>query len=250
MRVAQVAAVAGVSVRTIRHYHRVGVLPEPPRSANGYREYGIRDAALLVRARRLVALGLRLEQVADVLAGERDHDLRGVLVGIDADLAAQEAELRDMRRRIATLLEAGGSALPDDVGPVTEVIARIAGTDGAGSELAGLDADLLAVLPFASGAPATGAETVDEAELRSIYADLASLREAEPDDPRVGALADRACDFFLAHVGAPDSGTAPFGPRPGDVEGVDGAALLASAFDGLAPAQRAVIERIADRIGA
>jgi DNA-binding transcriptional MerR regulator len=35
----------------IRHYHRVGLLPEPARKANGYREYSLRDAVELARVR-------------------------------------------------------------------------------------------------------------------------------------------------------------------------------------------------------
>lgn len=32
------ARLAGVTVRTLRHYHQVQVLAEPPRTSNGYRE--------------------------------------------------------------------------------------------------------------------------------------------------------------------------------------------------------------------
>ncbi|HJF65313.1 MAG TPA: MerR family DNA-binding transcriptional regulator [Slackia equolifaciens] len=45
MRSKEVAEFAGVTVRTLRHYHQLGILPEPPRSANGYREYGAVDVA-------------------------------------------------------------------------------------------------------------------------------------------------------------------------------------------------------------
>ena len=67
MRIGELADLVGVSTRTIRHYHHVGVLPEPARTAIGYREYGLADAVRLVRARRLTDLGLSLEEVADVL---------------------------------------------------------------------------------------------------------------------------------------------------------------------------------------
>ncbi|GAT66905.1 merR family transcriptional regulator [Planomonospora sphaerica] len=41
MRIGELAALAGVSTRTVRHYHRLGLLPEPERRANGYRVYGL-----------------------------------------------------------------------------------------------------------------------------------------------------------------------------------------------------------------
>lgn len=39
MRSGELAELAGVSVRTLRHYHRIGLLPEPPRTSAGYRTY-------------------------------------------------------------------------------------------------------------------------------------------------------------------------------------------------------------------
>lgn len=58
MPIGELASAAGVTVRTVRHYHSVGLLPEPAKRPNGYREYGTRD---LLRIRRLVALGLTLQ---------------------------------------------------------------------------------------------------------------------------------------------------------------------------------------------
>ena len=39
MRIGDLAAAAGVSPDTIRHYERTGLLPPAARSANGYREF-------------------------------------------------------------------------------------------------------------------------------------------------------------------------------------------------------------------
>ena len=40
LTIGQLAAYAGVTVRTVRHYHQIGLLPEPERDASGYRRYG------------------------------------------------------------------------------------------------------------------------------------------------------------------------------------------------------------------
>ena len=40
MRIGELAGLVGISTRAIRHYHRVGPLPEPARTANGYRIAG------------------------------------------------------------------------------------------------------------------------------------------------------------------------------------------------------------------
>lgn len=65
-------ALAGVSTRTVRHYHHLGLLPEPERLVNGYREYRLRDAVVLAWVRRLAELGLALDEIRDVLATSGD----------------------------------------------------------------------------------------------------------------------------------------------------------------------------------
>ena len=69
MRIGELAGLVGISTRAIRHYHRVGLLAEPARKANGYREYSLRDAVELARVRRLTELGLSLDEAGDALAG-------------------------------------------------------------------------------------------------------------------------------------------------------------------------------------
>ena len=48
MRSNEVAKLAGVTVRTLRHYHQLGLLSEPPRRANGYRDYSPADTPSLL----------------------------------------------------------------------------------------------------------------------------------------------------------------------------------------------------------
>lgn len=59
MRVSELADVAGVSVRTIRHYHAIGLMPVPPR-AGAWRDYGVDDASRLLRIRALADAGIAL----------------------------------------------------------------------------------------------------------------------------------------------------------------------------------------------
>lgn len=107
MRSNEVAQLAGVSVRTLRHYHAIGILPEPPRTANGYRDYGFEHLARLLRIRQLTSLGFPLSQVGDVLAemdaAGREGSAVASLDALDADLAARIEELQEQRRTIAQL---------------------------------------------------------------------------------------------------------------------------------------------------
>ncbi|NEA25565.1 MerR family transcriptional regulator, partial [Actinomadura bangladeshensis] len=63
------AALTGVSVRTIRFYCDEGVL-EPGRSAGGHRRFDRSAVDRLRLVRRLRALGLGLPAIAAVLTGE------------------------------------------------------------------------------------------------------------------------------------------------------------------------------------
>ena len=114
LRIGEVAGLLGVTTKTIRHYHKVGVLPEPPRSAGGYRLYTADDLLRLHRARQLQALGLSLAQIARLLGedavGAGGHSLRAVLEALHADLAARIAQLTERRERVERLL---ADAAPD-----------------------------------------------------------------------------------------------------------------------------------------
>lgn len=49
MRSKEAADFTGVTVRALRHYHALGILPEPARDDNGYREYSVKDAVTALR---------------------------------------------------------------------------------------------------------------------------------------------------------------------------------------------------------
>ena len=115
MRIGELAAKLGISTRMIRHYHDCGLLPEPARTANGYRQYGMADVVRLVRIRRLAATGLALHDVAKALDTSPDRDLTGLLTELDADLAAEEAAIAAKRRRLAELIGRGVSDV-DELG--------------------------------------------------------------------------------------------------------------------------------------
>ncbi|WP_052865657.1 MerR family transcriptional regulator [Streptomyces niger] len=219
MRIGELAALAGVSTRTVRHYHHLGLLPEPERRANGYREYGLRDAVLLSRVRRLTELGLGLDEVRDVLAEDAGRDLHEVLAELDADLARQEADIRERRARLGALLrraeEHGG--LPAE-GPVSEELADVFGRmarasaarPGPEPAMARQERELMAMFESMGAAPAEFTavlgSALDEPEAMDrayeVYAMLDELAEAEVDDPRVAAAAQALCDCMPAELAA------------------------------------------------
>ncbi|WP_067828800.1 MerR family transcriptional regulator [Actinomadura kijaniata] len=204
MRIGELAGLAGVSTRTVRHYHHLGLLPEPERRANGYREYRLRDAFVLARIRRLVELGLSLDEVRDVLADQGDRDLREILMGLDADLARQQEVLATRRARLAALL-AEDELHPDStVSPdIAEVLRGLSGGDD--SRFARLDREMLTLAYAGTGPEDQERMTAmlrplmePEALARGheLYTRLDEIAHAERGDPRVAALARDMADHL------------------------------------------------------
>ncbi len=67
MNVGEVAALAGVTVRTLHHYDRIGLLSPSGRTAAGYRQYAPADLDRLHSVLLYRALGFSLEEVATLL---------------------------------------------------------------------------------------------------------------------------------------------------------------------------------------
>ena len=73
MRVAEIAELTGTTVRTVRYYHSLGLLPVPA-ERGGWRDYELAHVARLSRIRWLVRAGVSLEAVGRIL-GESDGGL-------------------------------------------------------------------------------------------------------------------------------------------------------------------------------
>ena len=101
MRIGEIADLAGVTVRTIRHYHQLGILPEPGRRANGYRDYTVDELVILLRLRQLTQFGLSVTQAGAVIAASPVATTDEALDEVDASLQRQIAELEEQRRRLA-----------------------------------------------------------------------------------------------------------------------------------------------------
>jgi DNA-binding transcriptional MerR regulator len=89
---------AGVTVRALHHYDRLGLLRPSRRTAAGYRLYADDDLVRLQQIVTLKALGFDLERVAEILDAP-GFDVRGAL-------RAQSRILEDRRRRLDVALGA------------------------------------------------------------------------------------------------------------------------------------------------
>ena len=107
LQIGEGAKLIGVSPKTIRYYHEIGLLAEPKRTEGGYRLYAAQDLLRLQRIRRLRSLGLHLDRIREIL-GESDVEqkviLRNALQSLVEELTAQILELEERRELLKTLL--------------------------------------------------------------------------------------------------------------------------------------------------
>jgi MerR family transcriptional regulator, thiopeptide resistance regulator len=99
--VQQFAKLAGVTVRTLHHYDRLGLLSPNHRSESGYRLYTNQDMVRLERIMVLRYLGLPLKQIASLLSERQsdDHDVAQLL-------RTQAVVLRERRESMTRVIRA------------------------------------------------------------------------------------------------------------------------------------------------
>ncbi|MCM2394074.1 heavy metal-responsive transcriptional regulator [Streptomyces albipurpureus] len=113
MRIGDLAATSGLTAKTIRFYEQSGLLPEPPRTPGGYRDYPAHSPARLAFIRDAQGAGLTLAEIRSVLvlrdSGQAPcaHVTTLISVRLDdierrlAELAKTRDALRGLARRAA-----------------------------------------------------------------------------------------------------------------------------------------------------
>lgn len=141
LTIGEVAKLTGVTTKTVRHYHRVGLLDEPERSEAGYRLYGADELLRLRHIRRLRSFGLSLKQIKTVLGetgGERS--MREVLTALLAEVSSEIEKLEGRRSRLESMLaqEEGEISIEPSDKPYAIKLAE----EHLGEHLSGISAEL------------------------------------------------------------------------------------------------------------
>src|SRR6266403_1817154 len=68
MQIGELASRSGISTKTIRYYEDIGLLPPPPRSPSGYRDYDTSTLDRLAFVRAAQAVGLSLGEIRGIVA--------------------------------------------------------------------------------------------------------------------------------------------------------------------------------------
>ncbi|MFF8573764.1 MerR family transcriptional regulator [Streptomyces sp. NPDC015408] len=201
VKIGDAAAFAGTTPRAIRHYHQIGLLPEPGRGGDGRRRYGYDDMIRLLWIRKMSEAGISLDDMR--AAFDEARGVEDVLERLEETLAAQEAAIKRQRAAVQRLRAVGsplgllsplvtdrlshlppGALRPSDLDALL-VTERIFGPLGAA-----IQAGVFIILATHPGLRA-------EAD-RLDAADAALDDTVDPHDPRVDELAARHCAHHKA----------------------------------------------------
>jgi DNA-binding transcriptional MerR regulator len=210
LTISRLAAYAGVTVRAVRHYHQIGLLPEPERTYSGYRVYDAAAVVRLIRIRTLAEAGVPLGRVQALLDAGPEEFARGV-EDIDKDLRAEIRRLQGNRKRIARLAAGDHLALPQSV---VDYLDRLRGL-GVADRYIDLERDswimIAAQVPDQIDAIIAGKhQELDDPDMVALYRLLSEAVDWPADEPRIAELADILERLFIRAVEAGEVGTDPF----------------------------------------
>lgn len=199
LTIGQAAAFAGVTVKTVRHYHRLGLVGEPRRDSLGYRRYGSSDVLRLVQVRTLAEAGVPLSEIGAMLGADPQQ--------FAADLADVKQRLTDRiqelvaRRDMVDRLAAGNRLLLPD--RACALLDRAADLGFPAAYLAQSRESLVlarALVPWDFDDFLTQIEhSLEDAQYVALLKRNWEASAWEPDDPRVAELATAIADHLLAN---------------------------------------------------
>jgi DNA-binding transcriptional MerR regulator len=197
LTIGQLAAYAGVTVRAVRHYHQIGLLPEPDRDASGYRRYGAAAVVSLIKIRTLADAGVPLAQIGQMLQADAPAFAEAVH-RIDSHLREEIERLETSRQQIAQLAAGDSLALPP------EVISYLGRLREIGVSERVVEGERDGWILVAARWPDHISEVIaakhaqlDDPQLVRVYRVLSELSEGDPgDDSRLEEVADMMAGLF------------------------------------------------------
>ncbi|MFF7312868.1 MerR family transcriptional regulator [Streptomyces sp. NPDC008137] len=217
LTIGELASYADVTVRTVRHYHAKGLLPEPERDRSGYRRYDAGAVVELIRIRTLAEAGVPLARVRELLQAGAE-EFGAAVADIDRRLET-EIRVRQLHRaRIARLASGDSLALPPEVVGFLDRL-RALGVD---ERIVRAERD--GWIPLVARSPervpewiARKREQIADPEFVDFYLALSAALGWGDDDPRLAELADRVAVYVTKlaeergeeYVGDPGGGIEP-----------------------------------------
>ncbi|MEU8900862.1 MerR family transcriptional regulator [Nocardia sp. NPDC048505] len=197
--IGQAAAFAGVTIKTVRHYHKHGLVAEPERDSSGYRRYGSADLLRLVQVRTLAAAGVPLADVAALLDADAAA-FATALADVEHQLTARIEELIARRDTLHRLADGDRTLLPDRA---VAVLRRMPELGFAADDVAAAREGMVlarALVPEGFDDYLTNVEpALEDPEFVALSKRAAEAATWAPDDPRLVEIADAMAEHYLAN---------------------------------------------------
>ena len=139
MKIGEFASAAGVNAKTVRYYESIGLLPEPARTASGYRDYDESFIGRLTFIRTAQRLGITLDEVKEILVFRERGEapcayVRGVLDAQLEGIGQRIQELELLRTQLEEIVSEADRLSEADDDCTCRLIEHVRQKSGAASE--------------------------------------------------------------------------------------------------------------------
>jgi DNA-binding transcriptional MerR regulator len=113
VKIGDAASFVGTTPRAIRHYHEIGLLPEPERGSDDRRRYGYEEMIRLLWIRKMADAGVALEDIRDAFAdtalggADSARSVAEILERLEHALVAKQTELRRQQTAVQRMRTRG-----------------------------------------------------------------------------------------------------------------------------------------------
>lgn len=200
LTISQLAAYADVTIRAVRHYHTIGLLPEPARDESGYRRYGAQAAISLTQIKTLTNAGVPLAQINTVLHADTPT-FNKTISEVEANITKDIARLRQTKKQLRQLKAGEEAYVPT---PVVRYLNQLRAL-GISEEMVVLERDGWVLLSALF--PERIADWIEhkskllaDSQIASIYQRYDQARTWDVEDPRIEQLADMVIAFAASDI--------------------------------------------------
>jgi DNA-binding transcriptional MerR regulator len=199
LTIGQAAAFASVTIKTVRHYHRLGLVGEPRRDASGYRRYTSTDLLRLIQVRTLAEAGVPLAEIGDLLDAEPERFAAALAYG--GQRLTDRIEALVARRDTLHRLAAGDRALlPDRACAILDRFTELGfRPDFVAAQREGLVLARALAPQFFDGFVTQLEHRLDDPEYVELQKRGWDAMSWDPDDPRLDELASALADNLLTN---------------------------------------------------